>query len=78
MCYHTFILLQIIDNQYKKLIVNDDNGDRFMKSKEVVGYVKHYFQSLFYDKEQPHIEAFPHYGTPLDKPITSFEVQTAI
>jgi len=66
------------DNQYKKLIVNDDNGDRIMNSKEVVDYVKHYFQSLFYDKEQPDIEAFPQEGTPLDKPITSFEVKTAI
>ena len=57
------------DNQYKKPIVNDDNGDRIVNSKEVADYVKH-FQFLFYDKEQKDIEAFPHDATPLDKPIT--------
>ena len=66
------------DNQCKKLIVNDDNGDRIVNSKEVVDYVKNYFKSLFYDKQQPAIEAFPHEAIPLDKPITSFEVSTAI
>ena len=40
------------DNQYKKPIVNDDNGDRIVNSKAVVDYVKHCFQSLFYDKER--------------------------
>ena len=57
------------DNQYKKPIVNDDNGDRIVNSKEVADYVKH-FQFLFYDKEQKDIEAFPHDATPLDKPIS--------
>ena len=67
------------DTQYKKLIVNNDNGDRIVNSKEIVEYVKHYFQTLFYDKTQPDVEeAFPHVATPLHKPITAFEVQTAI
>ena len=67
------------DTQYKKLIVNNDNGDRIVNSKEIVEYVKNYFQTLFYDKTQPDVEeAFPHVATPLHKPITAFEVQTAI
>ena len=59
--------------------MKNDNGDRIVNSKEIVEYVKNYFQTLFYDKAQPDVEEdFPHVATPLHKPITSFEVQKAI